>query len=184
MRRRVWAVVLGACALAWVWSLTCAPVAAMVVLPVDFDTMVAESRTIVHGRVVDVRVQARNGRGSLESLVTVEVLSLLKGAPSGTVAFRVPNGQIGRVRRVTIGAPEFAAGDEVVVFLPGGGPALPVPYGLSQGVYRVERDSLGRALVHPRRAAATSPVRGDPAVRPVGLEVFAARVRTAAEREP
>jgi hypothetical protein len=61
---------------------------------------------------------------------------MLKGSPSRTVTFRVPNGQVGRYRRIVVGAPEFAVGEDVVVFLRGAAPAVPTLFGLSQGVYR------------------------------------------------
>src|SRR5687767_91051 len=92
-------------------------VLATTVLPVDFAQMVSESQLIVHGRVVDVRGVMTGGRRTIESVVTMEVLDTLKGAPGRAVSFRVPNGQVGRYRRVMVGAPEFAAGDELVLFL-------------------------------------------------------------------
>jgi hypothetical protein len=48
---------------------------------------------------------------------------------------------------VLIGVPEFAPGQEVVLFLAGRAPALPMPFGLSQGVFRVTQGSDGRAMV-------------------------------------
>jgi hypothetical protein len=81
-----------------------------------------------------------------------------------------------------VGAPEFAAGDEVVLFLKARAPAMPMPYGLSQGVYRVTRDTAGRATVAPLvTGAAGRVVRGDPARRALDVDAFAARVRAAVE---
>ena len=57
----------------------------------------------------------------------------------------MPGGEVGRYRRVIVGVPRFAAGDEVVVFLRGAAPALPTVFGLSQGLYRVARGADGRA---------------------------------------
>jgi hypothetical protein len=42
--------------------------------------------------------------------------------------FRVPGGQVGRYRRVLIGAPEFSEGEEVVLFLKGRAPGVPFPF--------------------------------------------------------
>jgi hypothetical protein len=151
------------------------------ILPADFSEMVAGSQVIVHGRVVDVRAQLTSGRGSIESVVTVAVIDPIKGPSGAQVAFRVPNGQIGRYRRVTVGAPEFATGDEVVVFLRGQPPVLPMPFGLNQGVYRVSRGT-GQAMVTPLVAAgAGRVVRGDPARRPMTIEAFARHVRDVLE---
>jgi hypothetical protein len=122
-------------------------VSALTVLPATFDEMVSESQLVVHGRVTDVRSQTTAGRRGIETIVTVAVIDALKGAPGREVQFRMPNGQVGRYRRVLVGAPEFATGEEVVLFLRGHAPALPVPFGLSQGVYRISRRADGRAMV-------------------------------------
>ena len=97
--------------------------------------------------------------------------------------FRVPGGQIGRYRRFMVGAPEFASGEEVVLFLKGRPPGVPYPFGLSQGVYRVVRGADGRSVVMPPAVAESAGrvVRGDPSRRPVEFAVFATNVRTIAE---
>ncbi len=119
-------------------------------------------------------------------MVTLAVLEAIKGQPGTTVYFRVPGGQIGRYRRFMVGAPEFAAGDEVVLFLKGRPPAVPFPFGLSQGVYRVVRDGDGRSLVTPPivSEAAGRVVRGDASRRPLELSAFTRNVRAIAERQP
>ncbi len=175
-RRRVAGWILGA---ALAWSTVAAR--ATVLLPAEFDDMVAGSSVIVHGRILDVRGQASGDRRTIESLVTLEVEETFKGRPGRVVSFRVPGGQVGRYRRVMVGAPVFAEGDEVVLFLRGSAPVLPMPYGLNQGVFRVVRDGSGRALVGSPDAATGRVVRGDPARTPVPLDVFARRVRTVPE---
>lgn len=138
----------------WLWTTVAAisaivasPVFATVVLPADFETVVTESGIIVHGRVVDVRSAVIAPPGGIETFVTVAVVDALKGNPGSSVTFRVPNGQVGRYRRVVVGAPEFAEGDEVVVFLRGQAPAMPALFGLTQGVYRVARPAGVPAVV-------------------------------------
>ncbi len=154
---------------------------AMVVVPAEFGEMVAASQTIIHGRVVDVQSYETAGRRTIESLVTVQVVEAIKGQPGGTAYFKMPGGQVGRYRRVMVGAPQYARGDEVVLFLKGSAPAVPMPFGLTQGVYRVNRDPAGRATVMPM--VATGPqriVRGDPSRRPLELAAFTSMVRTVA----
>ena len=147
------------------------------ILPAEFAEMVARSPLIVHGTVADVRSRMTAGRRSIESLVTVDVIQPLKGAAASRVVFRVPNGQIGRYRRITVGAPEFRTGDEVVLFLDGRPPVVPMPFGLNQGVYRVSRGA-GQAMVTPLLTpGAGRVVRGDPARRPLTVEAFARQVR-------
>jgi hypothetical protein len=170
--------------LLFVVCVSASPAWATVVLPADFATVVSESGVIVHGRVVDVRSEMTGPRRLIESVVTVAVFESLKGAPGASVTFRVPNGQVGRYRRVLVGAPEFAEGDEVVVFLTGRPPAMPTVFGLSQGVYRVTRNAAARAVVTPPPLTAGSGrvARGDPARAPPPIEAFAREVRTILER--
>jgi hypothetical protein len=152
------------------------------ILPADFAEMVAGSRLIVHGTVVDVRSQALAGRGSIESIVTVAVITPIKGPAATRIAFRVPNGQIGRYRRITVGAPEFTAADEVVLFLSGQPPGVPVPFGLNQGVYRVVRAGSQTRVTPVVPSGAGRIVRGDPARRPMTLDAFAQQVRAILEQ--
>ena len=151
------------------------------VLPTDFAEMVAGSQVIVHGRVTVVRSYLTAAR-TIETLVTVAVQDPIKGPAAAQVAFRLPTGQVGRYRRVMVGAPEFAEGDEVILFLRGRPPAVPMPFGLNQGVYRVTR-AAGQATVSPVvTARAGRIVRGDPARRPMTVDAFAREVRAVMER--
>ena len=165
-----------------------ASLSATVLLPVDFSTVVIGSGIIVHGRVVDVRPVLAGPRRTIESLVTMTVLDAIKGDPGSTITFRMPGGQIGRYRRVVVGAPEFAEGDEAVVFLRGSAPSVPTPVGLSQGVYRVMRDRDARAFVTPapvtlsRGAAPQRIVRGDPDRKPMPVDAFTREVEGILER--
>jgi hypothetical protein len=161
------------------WILCFDHASATVVHPTDFSTIVAESGVIVHGRVVSVRAGLVGRPRVIETVVTVAVIESLKGDVADTVSFRVPNGQVGRYRRVLVGAPEFTEGDEVVVFLKGRAPAMPTVFGLSQGLYRVTRDTAARAMVMPPRMTlgAERVVRGDLARGPIPIEAFAREVR-------
>lgn len=177
--RRIWAAV----AIGAMCVTGAVTTSAMVLVPAEFSEMVTASELVVHGRVVGIRPQIVGDRRTIETVITVAVLDALKGQPGETVYFRVPGGQIGRYRRFMVGAPEFASGEEVVLFLKGRPPAVPFPFGLSQGVYRVVHDASGRSLVTPPivAEAAGRVVRGDPSRRPVELSVFARNVRTIAE---
>jgi hypothetical protein len=163
------------------------PAAATVLLPADFTEMVTTSRAIVHGRVVDVRSEVVPDRTSIVTFVTLDVEEHLKGALGDTITFRVPGGQVGRYRRIVIGAPEFREGEDVIVFLSARGPSYPYIYGLSQGVYRVAADGDGRRRVMPPPStalgdAAGRVVRGDPARRPLAVGDFNRAVRAIVER--
>jgi len=166
-----------------------AGVRATVEVPVEFGEMVLGSQLVVHGRVIDVRSQQTGDRRSIETIVTLAVTDALKGRPGADVTFRLPGGEVGRYRRLMVGVPRFTAGDEVVVFLRGRTPVLPTVFGLSQGLFRVARGADGRALVAPAPLSAPATgaervVRGDPARRPVALDVFARDVRARVEAQP
>ena len=90
---------------------------ATVLVPADFSEMVGGSQIIAYARVVDVRPEWAEGRRSIDSVVTADVVSYLKGGPEETITFKVPGGRLGRYRSVVVGAPVFARGDEAVLFL-------------------------------------------------------------------
>jgi hypothetical protein len=156
---------------------------ATVVLPAEFSEVVNGSQIIVYGRVAEVRPEWTDGRRRIESVVTVEAASFLRGTPTRTVSFRVPGGQIGRLKSVTVGAPEFRAGEEVVLFLRGQGPSVPQVFGMHQGVYRVRVDARSgdRMVSFPLLGRTEEPqkvVRGAIERRPLPLAQFTQTVRT------
>lgn len=152
---------------------------ATTLVPGDFAQMARESELIVHGTVVNVQAQLAGPRQTIERVVTVQVADTMKGMPTAQTVFRVPGGRVGRYRRVMVGAPEFTAGDEVILFLRGRAPAMAMPYGLSQGVYRVARRG-GVATVTPAVVAGPGRVtRGDPSRRALDPAAFAQQVRLA-----
>ena len=161
-----------------------APLSATVLIPAEFREIVSGSQIIVHGRVSDVRAEWTSGRRRIESVITLQASSFYRGTAARTVTFRVPGGQIGRYKSVTVGAPEFNRGDEVVLFLKANGPSIPSVFGLNQGVFRVRVDArTGRRLVTQPivMARGTAPeivARGAGSRRPLPLDQFAAQVRT------
>jgi hypothetical protein len=158
---------------------------ATVLLPAEFREVVAGSQVIAHARVIEVRSEWVDGRRQIETVVTAEVISNLKGETGRTLSFKVPGGQIGRYRSLTIGAPQFRPGEEAVLFLNNAGePGLQV-FGLNQGVFRVRQDQIsGRRVVVTPPLVGTSDtpqrvVRGAAARRPMELDAFGAQVRAA-----
>jgi hypothetical protein len=164
----------------------CVPLGATTYLPASFNEIVAESATIVYGRVAAVRGEWSPDRRTIDSVVTVRASAYLKGARGETLLLRVPGGQVGDRIMVMPGAPAFREGDLVVVFLKGTGPAIPSPVGLAQGVFRVAADPRsGQAMVVPSPVTARGPARtvrrGDPLRGPVPLDAFAAEVQALVE---
>lgn len=160
-------------------SLLAASLDATTVAPLSFEQLVSASSAVVYGRVSEVRSQWTADRRFIESVVSIDVITGMKGGPGDTVAFTVPGGQVGRYLNVIPGAPTFAPGDLAVFFLTAHGPRLPVTTGLTQGIYRVRRDaSSGAMLVMPPIVDAVGRVvRGDVTRKPVSLAAFEGSVR-------
>ena len=160
------------------WAIATDLASATTLVPAEFGQMAREAEVIVHGTVISVEGQLGPQR-QIESLVTLQVADTLKGTPVAQTTFRVPGGRVGRFRRVMVGAPQFAAGDEVILFLKGRAPAIAMPYGLSQGVYRIARLG-GAATVTPAVVTGGGRVtRGDPARKPLDPASFARQVQLA-----
>ncbi len=161
-----------------------ATLSATTIVPADFSQMARESELIVHGTVVSVQSQTAGPRRTIESVITLSVADTMKGTAGAQTVFRIPGGRVGRYRRVMVGAPEFQAGDEVILFLKGRAPAIAMPYGLSQGVYRVARRADGAVVTPAVASAAGRVVRGDPSRRPLDPEAFARQVQEALTGAP
>jgi hypothetical protein len=157
---------------------------ATVIVPIEFRELVTTAPVIVHGQVVDVRSRWIDGRRSLETFVTVAAAEYLKGNLGEHLTVRVPGGQIGRYRTVFVGAPEFKAGDEVVLFLKQAGRSNVYIIGLSQGAFRVVPDArTGRRMVTTpivmgKGGDQPEPiVRGDVTRKPLPIDAFRDAVR-------
>ena len=157
-----------------------APAGATVVVPADLGELARDAGAIVRGRVASVEARWTDDHRAIESTVTLAVERTLKGSFGAEVQFRVPGGQLGRYRSLTVGAPEFIVDQRVVVFLGAHGPRVPFVLGMSQGVFRIVAADSGGWIVTPSlwpSAAGTAPVvRGDPARGPVVLADFEQRV--------
>jgi hypothetical protein len=160
---------------------------ATVLVPAEFTEIVGGSQIIAHARIVDVRAQWADGRRWVDTVVTAEVLSFLKGgsASEDTISFKVPGGRIGRYRSLVVGAPVFTRGDEAILFLKRHDDELPDVFGLNQGVFRIRLDAVtGQKMVVPPpimkltdRPEPERVTRGALDRRPLGFEAFGARVR-------
>jgi hypothetical protein len=167
-------------------SLVVAGVDATTVAPLTFEQLVNESAAVVYGRVIDVRSQWTDDRRFIESVVSIEILRGMKGGAGETMAFTIPGGQVGRYLNVIPGAPVLTRGDLAVFFLTALGPRLPVTTGLTQGIYRVQRDARSgdMLVVPPALDAPGRIVRGDVRRKPAPLSAFEASVRAIAALRP
>jgi hypothetical protein len=156
---------------------------ATIVMPVDLGELARGAQVIARGHVVAIGTQWTGDRRGVETLVTLEVESYLKGSFGETLTFRVPGGRLGRFRSLVVGAPEFADGQRVIVFLSHRGPMVPYLVGLGQGVYRLASSGSRWVVTPPTLVAGDRPtpvVRGDLSRRPLALDEFERRVRTLA----
>jgi hypothetical protein len=153
-----------------------------VVVPADLGELAREARAIVRGTVVAVDAQWTDRRRTIETIVTLDTEAYLKGNLGATVQFHVPGGSLGRFRNIVIGAPHFAVGQRVIVFLGARGPTLPYVLGLSQGVFRLVQNGSGAWAVSPPMSQdlAGPAVRGSASLIPAPLAEFEARVRALA----
>jgi len=154
------------------------PSSATTIIPADLGELSRDARAIVRGRVLALDAQWTEDRGTIETIVTLEVEHYLKGALGQTLRFRVPGGDLGRFRSIFVGAPQFVVDERVVVFLGANGPSVPYVLGLSQGVFRILRVGPDAAefVASPATMAATAGavriVRGDPSRRALAPGAF------------
>lgn len=170
-----------AAALVLAMALWATPIDAVMVVPMTFEQLVAESVAVVYARVASLRGQWTADRRSIDSLVTLEPLRYFKGDLGEHVLMRIPGGEAGGVVNVIPGAPVVREGDLLVLFLGGRGPAIPSPLGLTQGVFRVFREAgSGAVRVSPpplKASPAGRILRGAAERRSLTLDAFAAAVR-------
>ncbi len=153
---------------------------ATVLVPTDLNELARDATIIARGEVVAVDARWTEGRRSIETIVTMETESYMKGQLGRTLQFSVPGGTLGRLRNLVLGAPRFERGQHVIVFLGASGPQVPHILGLNQGVYRVDASSSGEAVVMPPPVmpGVTGPVvRGSASRAPAPLRSFEAQIR-------
>jgi hypothetical protein len=155
---------------------------ATVLIPAEFREVVNGSEIIAYGRVTGAEAEWSDNRRQINTVVTFEVGTYLKGSLGETITFRVPGGKIGRYRSTVVGAPAFNEGEEVVLFLRHRDGVPLYIFGLNQGVFRVRVDQATkqRMVMPPLLARGMGPetvVRGSAARRTSTLEAFGAQVR-------
>lgn len=160
---------------------------ATTLIPADVGELSRDARAIVLGRVAAIEARWTADRRGIETLVTLEADTYLKGALGPSVQFLVPGGELGRFQNIVVGAPHFTEGERVIVFLGARGPSIPFVLGLNQGLFRVVLDRSAWVVTPPAllpAGAATPIVRGDPRRRPMALDEFARQIRELAEGRP
>ncbi len=143
------------------------PVSATTVLKVPVEEMARGADLVVRAVVRDVRADdGPKRRGTFGTRVTLAVRETLKGQPTGpTLTIVLPGGSDGRSTLSVPGMPDFAKGDEVVLFLERTLRGW-VPSGLSMGKYLVTHaDSKAPLRVRRSMAGIHTVVRKDGTLR-------------------
>jgi hypothetical protein len=147
-----------------------------------FRTTTVEEATRTSDAVVRGRVEKRTSRLSKDGTtivtdVVVSVASAWKGDPGARVTVTIPGGEVGDQGVWVDGAPTFADGEEVVLFLGRRGGGWNVN-DLALGKYRVEGQRARPEVEHARIVPA--PVRpGEAVVAETTVADLEARVRAA-----
>lgn len=119
---------------------------ASTVLALDVDDLTDRSQQIFHGTCIDAGSAIESG--NVVTRLRFAVAEGLKGSGSDTLDVVLPGGLMHGQRYSISGMPEFAVGQEVVLFLSAPDASGRVwPTGLAQGGFHVQRDSDGSARV-------------------------------------
>lgn len=116
--------------------------------------------------------------------LTFEVGEVVKGQTAATLEVCLPGGEYQGRRLELAGMPQFAPGEEVVLFLTEPDPqGHPWPVGLGQGKFRVQRDAAAKARVYQNAGEAR--LYGTPGASLDGMELqeFLSRVREVAKED-
>jgi len=148
----------------------------------DVGALTRSSRCVVQARVGSVS-SLRSEAGRITTVVELVRLDTWAGPDAETLRMLVPGGVVDGLGQHVEGAPHFAPGEEVVLFLAAHGPAFQ-PVGLGQGVWRVDRSSPGAPLVRPEPLEGVllltpSGTRAAALRTPMALEALRAQVRAA-----
>jgi hypothetical protein len=118
----------------------------------SFDEMVTQSTAIVRAKIGP---GAGRQHGALVyTHYQITVLESWKGAPGGTMDVVTPGGTVGRLQQSVAGAPALTPGAELVLFLWTSRSGLTHVIGLSQGVFKLERDAAGTLILNRAPLAA------------------------------
>lgn len=130
-------------------SLACAaPARASLVETASFEDKVEHAKSIVLGRCVKTESRWDESRRIILTYSTFQVEKSMKGDAQPEVTIVTPGGSVGDVHQSTIGVPNFAEGEEHVLFVRDSKVGPTVLY-FDQGTYDVTSDGHGRRIVAP-----------------------------------
>ncbi len=123
------------------------PAPAIVAVERDFPELVARAEQIVAGTVSDIREDAQAPGGPF-TYVTLDQLSVMKGAVGSTLTLRFFGGTAGNTTARISDMPTFTLGERALLFVAGNGSSICPLVGVWQGRFRIRHDAaLGVEIV-------------------------------------
>jgi hypothetical protein len=113
---------------------------ASVTLRAGVEDLALAADTVVEGVVADHSVSMDTAAGAIWTTWRVTVSSTIAGPAASEVRVRVRGGTVGRTIQETIGAPQLADGERVIVFLGPETAGAREVVGMAQGAFHAERD--------------------------------------------
>jgi len=117
-------------------------------LQMDVPALTHAASDVVQARVTSSRTEWTEDHRRLMTFIELDVLQTWKGSPRGRLTVVQPGGERDGLAQRVAGVAVLDVGNEVALFLERQGPLWRV-VGLSQGVYRVERQADGAARAVP-----------------------------------
>ena len=172
------------------------PAFATTVIAPEFDQLVAQADYVVRAKVTAVTSEWREEKGQrhIFTYVALEVTEVIAGTPPQPLVLELLGGRVGDDEMRIDGTPQFAVGDQDILFVHGNGrQAFPL-VALMHGRYPVKQDAMsGREYMARSNGAAlydtqevAQPMRAPGAARaatapaePLSPAAFAAKIRGA-----
>jgi len=154
------------------------PAAGSQAVAVSVEALARTSDLVVRGRVEEISARRTDDGRRVFTYVAVATAAAWRGPAPARVVVIVPGGAAGGIAQRVDGAPAFASGEDVVVFLSRAEAGAFRVNGLAQGKYRVEggtaRPDLSQVEFVSRQVAA-----GELPPGPVPIAELERRVRSA-----
>ncbi len=116
------------------------------------EEMAQRADLIFVGRAVGSRAYWNVQRTRIYTYTTFQVERFIKGGTGGgsgeeQVTLRLWGGELGPMRSIVPGTPQFATGEEVLLFCVGSGARIPTLLGLALGKFTLTRDDAGETML-------------------------------------
>jgi len=102
---------------ALICAVVAVPAAATVIVKQTMEELAQSSDVVVRGKVLRAEAQWDEAHRAIWTLAEIQVTDTLKGSARGIIVVRSPGGSAGEITQTIAGAPRFAAGEELVLFL-------------------------------------------------------------------